>query len=80
MDSGNGAITMQDSIQRVTELEIQLALQQDLLESLNDTVAKLQQKLDLQQGQLRVLYQRLNQDKADADEGYSLADEIPPHY
>ncbi|WP_422109508.1 SlyX family protein, partial [Achromobacter xylosoxidans] len=38
---------------RVTELEIQTALQEDLIGSLNDTIAKMQQALDLPQGQLR---------------------------
>ena len=36
---------------RITELEIQTALQEDLINSLNDTVAKMQQTLDLQQAQ-----------------------------
>ena len=31
---------------RITELEIQTALQEDLIGSLNDTVAKMQQTLD----------------------------------
>ncbi|EGV35616.1 SlyX family protein [Neisseria weaveri] len=66
---------------RITELEIQTALQEDLIGSLNDTVAKMQQTLDLQQAQLRLLYQRM-QDKAanGGREEYSLKDEIPPHY
>ncbi len=69
--------------QRLTELEIQLALQEDLLASLNDTVAKMQQTLDLQQGQLRLLYQRIHQDRTSesgGDGGYGLTDEVPPHY
>ena len=44
---------------RITELEIQTALQEDLIGSLNDTVAKMQQTLDLQQAQLRLLYQKM---------------------
>ena len=58
---------------RITELEIQTALQEDLISSLNDTVAKMQQTLDLQQAQLRLLYQRM-QDKG------ANGDEVPPHY
>ena len=53
---------IQELEHRVTELEIQTALQEDLIGSLNDTIAKMQQALDLQQGQLRLLYQRM-QDK-----------------
>ncbi|MDO5070106.1 MAG: SlyX family protein [Neisseria zoodegmatis] len=72
---------MNDLEARVTELEIQTALQEDLIASLNDTIAKMQQTLDLQQGQLRLLYQRI-QEKSSSDGGepYSLLDEIPPHY
>lgn len=66
---------------RITELEIQTALQEDLIGSLNDTVAQMREILDLQQAQLRLLYQKM-QDKGANGEGepYSLRDEIPPHY
>ncbi|MFK7641165.1 SlyX family protein [Neisseria oralis] len=66
---------------RITELEIQTALQEDLISSLNDTVAKMQQTLDLQQAQLRLLYQRMQDKGANGErEPYSLCDEVPPHY
>ena len=66
---------------RITELEIQTALQDDLISSLNDTVAKMQQTLDLQQAQLRLLYQRMQDKGANGErEPYSLRDEVPPHY
>lgn len=72
---------MNDLEARVTELEIQTALQEDLIASLNDTIAKMQQTLDLQQGQLRLLYQRMQEkNSGDSGEPYSLFDEIPPHY
>ena len=72
--------TAGDLENRITELEIQTALQEDLLNSLNDTVAKMQQELDLQQAQLRLLYRRM-QDKGNGErEPYSLRDEVPPHY
>lgn len=64
---------------RLTELEIRLALQDELIQSLNDTVARQQQALDLQQAQLRLLYRRL-QDKSEANHPRNQADEIPPHY
>ena len=66
--------------QRIIELEIQAALQEELLQGLSDTVARLQQTLDLQQAQLRLLYQRLPEKKADTDVSVSAAEEIPPHY
>ena len=66
---------------RITELEIQTALQEDLISSLNDTVAKMQQTLDLQQAQLRLLYQRMQDKGANGErEPHSLRDEVPPHY
>ena len=67
--------------QRITELEIQAALQEDVISSLNATVARLQETLDLQQAQLRLLYQRFQDKGANGErEAYSLRDEIPPHY
>ena len=60
---------MGDQESRITELEIRVALQEDLLAALNDTVAKLQDTLDLQQAQT-----------AESAQPYSLADEVPPHY
>ena len=72
---------IQELEHRVTELEIQTALQEDLIGSLNNTIAKMQQALDLQQGQLQLLYQRMQDKGANGErEPYSLRDEIPPHY
>ena len=39
---------------RIIELEIRLALQDELVGSLNDTVAKMQNTLDLQQARKRL--------------------------
>ena len=51
---------------RIIELEIRLALQDEL---------------DLQQAQLRLLYNNIQQQSEGAgDKPYSLADEVPPHY
>ncbi|UOO82066.1 SlyX family protein [Uruburuella testudinis] len=66
---------------RIVELEIQTALQEDLIGSLNDTVAKMQQTLDLQQAQLRLLYQRIQDRSPGAEAGaHQPADDVPPHY
>lgn len=64
---------------RITELEIKLAYAEDLLEQLNMTVFRQQERIDLLQAELRLLNARLeglaaSQDKTD------LRDEIPPHY
>ncbi|MBH5329920.1 SlyX family protein [Eikenella sp. S3360] len=71
-----------DLAARLDELEIQTALQNELLDSLNSTVARLQKDLDLQQAQLRLLYGRL-QEKDGAggpNQPFNPAAEIPPHY
>lgn len=64
---------------RLTELEIKVALQDELLDALNLTVARQQQQLDLLQEQLRHLY-RMQQAGNQQDEQGSLRDDIPPHY
>ncbi len=64
---------------RMAELEVRLAFQDELLDTLNTTVARQQRELDLLQQQMRVLYQQLkgiNSGGDDAPAGH----EIPPHY
>ena len=74
-------MTQNDTEARLAELEIQVSLQNDLLDSLNDTVARLQQALDLQQAQLRLLYGRLQEkDGGGTNQTFNPAAEIPPHY
>ncbi|MBF6990448.1 MULTISPECIES: SlyX family protein [Cupriavidus] len=65
--------------ERITELEIKLAFQEDLLETLNTTVARQQQQIDLLQEQFRALYQQLRSATSTAAESDPLQ-EIPPHY
>lgn len=69
---------MSDAEERLAQLEIRLAYQEDLLTTLNAAVVELRAALDLQQGQLRLLWQQL-QERGDASPR-SLAEEIPPHY
>ncbi|MDC7692377.1 SlyX family protein [Vogesella indigofera] len=64
---------------RLIELEIKVALQEDLLDALNLTVTRQQQQIDLLQEQLRHLYQ-LQQGASQDDVVGSLRDDIPPHY
>ncbi|HFB8087358.1 TPA: SlyX family protein [Neisseria gonorrhoeae] len=71
---------VQELERRIVELEIQTALQEDVISGLNAMVAELRQTLDLQQAQLRLLYQKMQDRNSDAQEPYSLRDEIPPHY
>jgi SlyX protein len=64
--------------QRIAELEIKLAYSEDLLDTLNTTVFRQQQQIDLLQEQLRMLRQQFS-DSLPGEPG-SLRDEIPPHY
>lgn len=75
---------MQDTEHRLTELEIRLAWQDDLLEDLNLTLARQQRQIELMQQQLCRLYAMLNQSApATGEPGSLLAQlqqDIPPHY
>lgn len=64
---------------RLTELETKLAFAEDLLETLNQTVIRQQEQIDLMQQQLRLLHQRL-QETATRDGVHNPREEIPPHY
>ena len=68
-----------DTEQRLTELEVKLAFQDDLLDTLNLTVTRQQQQIDLLQQQLRLLYQQMRTQTQDADPS-APQHEIPPHY
>lgn len=63
---------------RIEDLEVKLAYAEDLLDTLNTTVFRQQQQIDLLQEQLRMLRQQFN-DTLPGEQG-SLRDEIPPHY
>jgi SlyX protein len=67
-----------DTDQRLTDLEIKAGFTEDLLDHLNQTIARQQQQIDLL---LREIGQ-LRQQNAQADTGTfrSLRDELPPHY
>nr|WP_315596289.1 SlyX family protein [uncultured Cupriavidus sp.] len=64
---------------RLTDLEIKVAFQEDLIETLNLTVARQQQQLDLLQAQFRALYQQVRT-SASATAESSPQHELPPHY
>ena len=73
---------MHDTEDRITELEIRLAWQDDLLDNLNQALIRQQQQLDLMQQQLRRLYDMTTQ-QGQIESGSLLAQlqqEIPPHY
>lgn len=65
--------------ERLTEIEIKLSLNEDLLEELNRQVFRQQEQIDLLQAQLRHLYAQMR-NQSEPAEPRNLRDEIPPHY
>jgi SlyX protein len=63
---------------RVTELEVKLAFAEDLLDTLNATVYRQQQRIEQLERSVRELRQLVVQSLP--TEQRSLRDEIPPHY
>ena len=63
---------------RLAEIETKLAFAEDLLDTLNQAVARQQGQIDSLQQQLRLLHQQMKE--AAPDEARSPRDEIPPHY
>jgi len=63
---------------RITELEVKLAFAEDLLETLNTTVYRQQERIEQLERSVRDLRQLVLQ--AIPAEQRSLRDEIPPHY
>jgi len=66
-------------VKRVDELESQLAFQDELIESLNSTVARQDRELLELKHQLGRLSERLKE-VGDASPGDTPQDETPPHY
>ena len=64
---------------RLTNLEVKLAFQDDLLESLNRTVAAQQLQIDMMQEGLRMLYQQLKS-LAPSQMATEEEEAPPPHY
>jgi SlyX protein len=63
---------------RIDELEAKLSFAEDMIESLNLTVFRQQEQLDLMQQQIRLLHEQLRDVRP--KEERDLRDEIPPHY
>lgn len=68
--------------ERVIELESKLAFCEDQLDTLNTTVFRQQQQIDLLQQQIRVLYEQMRSSTSAGSETErrDLREEIPPHY
>lgn len=64
--------------QRLTDLEIKLSFQEDLLDQLNQVVVRQQQEMDLLMRQVRQLRQQMPEG---GGQTFSRAsEELPPHY
>ncbi len=63
---------------RLIELEAKLSFAEDLLDTLNTTVFRQQERIDLLERQIRLLHEQM-QTLRPREEG-DPRDEIPPHY
>ncbi|MEY4752901.1 MAG: hypothetical protein RJA44_576 [Pseudomonadota bacterium] len=68
--------TQQQTQERLTELEIKISFNDDLLDELNRIVAQQQHQIE----QLRRELKELRQQMPDASGPRSLREELPPHY
>lgn len=64
--------------QRLTDLEIKASFSEDLLDHLNQLIARQQQQIDWLTREVTQLRQQPQ--AGDANEFRSLRDELPPHY
>ena len=66
--------------ERITELEIKVAYQEDTIQQLDSVVCQQQEQIDL----LIKQFKQLKQSSQDSTEGakslFSALDEVPPHY
>ena len=69
---------MQELENRMTELEIRLALQDDTIDVLNKQINELYEQLALQQKQLQLLYRKFSE--ASDNQMSTHGNEPPPHY
>lgn len=63
---------------RLAEIESKLAFAEDLIETLNQTVARQQMQIDSLQAQLRVVYQQVQ--AMTPEDARTPREELPPHY
>lgn len=66
------------SEQRLIDLEIKAAYQEDLLQTLNKIVAKQQQQLTLLENTCQLLYERIN--NISFEQRDDVIEPPPPHY
>ena len=64
---------------KLVDIETQLAYQDDIIQSLSDTIYQQQKDIDLLKKQVQILVKRL-QDAMDNRTESGLSNEKPPHY
>ena len=69
---------MQELENRIIELEIRLALQDDTIDVLNKQINELYEQMSLQQQQLQLLYRKFSE--ATDNQMSTHGNEPPPHY
>ncbi|MGZ8158547.1 MAG: SlyX family protein [Methylobacter sp.] len=65
--------------ERIIELEIKAAYQEDLLQALNKIVAGQQQQIDRLEATCRMLNERIKSLSTEGGAGENV-EEVPPHY
>lgn len=65
--------------ERIIELEIKAAYQEDLLQALNKIVAGQQQQIDRLEATCRMLNERIKSLSTEGSGGENV-EEVPPHY
>jgi len=65
---------------RIIELEIKAAYQDDLLQALNQIVSQQQLQIDRLEATCKLLNERINSLSVEGSGGGENVEEIPPHY
>lgn len=65
---------------RIIELEIKAAYQEDLLQALNKIVAGQQQQIDRLEATCKMLNERITSLSTERSGGGESVEEVPPHY
>jgi len=65
---------------RIIELEIKTAYQEDLLQELNKIVGQQQQQIGRLEATCRLLNERIKNVSVEGSGGAENSDEVPPHY
>jgi SlyX protein len=65
---------------RIIELEIKTAYQEDLLQTLNKIVGEQQQQIDRLEATCRLLNERINSLSTEGSGVGENVEEVPPHY